>query len=55
VHKNVIGTKFNQSDNGVDNIVLLEVNTAVQSHPVEVIGRELRGYMTAMKKISVGG
>jgi ketol-acid reductoisomerase len=55
VDKNVIGTKFNQGDNGVDNIVLLEVNTAVQSHPVEVIGRELRGYMTAMKKISVGG
>lgn len=55
VDKNVIGTKYNQGDNGVDNIELLEVNASIQSHPVEVIGRELRGYMTAMKKVSVGG
>ncbi len=24
---------------------------AIRSHPVEVIGKELRGYMTAMKRI----
>merc|ERR1712151_1419549 len=55
VNTSVIGTKFNKGDNGVDNQRLVAVNEAISSHPVEVIGRELRGYMTAMKKISVGG
>jgi ketol-acid reductoisomerase len=31
------------------------VNQAIESHPVEKIGATLRGYMTAMKQISVGG
>ena len=31
------------------------VARAIESHPVEKIGRTLRGYMTAMKQISVGG
>src|SRR5690606_15717934 len=55
IDTDVIGTKYNKGDNGVDNIALLQVNAALQAPPVEVIGRELRGYMTAMKKISVGG
>jgi len=55
VDTNVIGNKFNAGDNGVDNIALLEANDRIVSHPVEMIGRELRGHMTAMKKISVGG
>ena len=38
-------------DNGVDNQELIRVNEAIRSHPVEVIGRTLRGYMTAMKSI----
>jgi len=38
-------------DNGVDNRRLIAVNEAIRSHPVEVIGRELRGHMTAMKSI----
>jgi ketol-acid reductoisomerase len=51
----VIGKKYNTTgDNGVDNIELIRVNEAIQNHPVELIGNELRGYMTAMKKISVG-
>merc|ERR1712190_116828 len=50
----VIGTKYNKGDNGVDNMQLIKVDEAIQSHPVEIIGRELRGHMTAMKKISVG-
>ncbi len=37
--------------NGVDNQELIRVNEAIREHPVEVIGRELRGYMTAMKSI----
>jgi len=51
----VIGTKYNGGDNGVDNKRLNAVNEEIRSHPVEVIGKELRGYMTAMEKISVGG
>lgn len=52
----VIGTKFNKSgDNGVDNRELLAVNEEIVAHPVEVIGKELRGYMSAMKNIAVGG
>lgn len=51
----VIGTKFNKGDNGVDNIRLNAVNEAIQSHPVEVIGKTLRGYMKDMKRISIGG
>jgi ketol-acid reductoisomerase len=49
----VIGTKFNKSgSNGVDNQELVAANAAIQAHPVEVIGKELRGYMSAMKKIA---
>jgi ketol-acid reductoisomerase len=48
----VIGTKYNGGDNGVDNRQLNAVNEAIRSHPVEVVGKELRGYMTAMEKIS---
>jgi ketol-acid reductoisomerase len=39
------------SDNGVDNQELIAVNEAIRNHPVEVIGKELRGHMTAMKSI----
>lgn len=52
VDTSIIGTKFNKGDNSVDNQALLAVNEAIASHPVEIIGRELRGHMTAMKKIS---
>merc|ERR1719389_1394018 len=50
----VIGTKYNSGCNGVDNRKLIEVNEQIRSHPVEVIGKELRGYMTDMERISVG-
>jgi len=50
----VIGTKYNMSGyNGVDNAALVAANQKVRDHPVEVVGRELRGYMTAMKKIAI--
>jgi len=56
VDVDVIGTKYNsKGDNGVDNKQLNAVNDQMRSHPVEIIGKELRGYMTAMEKISVGG
>ena len=51
----VIGTKYNKGDNGVDNKTLMAVNEAIRSHPVEIVGKELRGYMTDMESISVGG
>jgi ketol-acid reductoisomerase len=54
VDTSVIGKEYNTGGNGVDNVELQAANHAIQSHPVEVIGRELRGHMTAMKKIAVG-
>ena len=48
----VIGTKFNQTSNSVDNRALNAVNEEIRSHPVEIVGKELRGYMTAMEKIA---
>merc|ERR1719156_51732 len=47
IDTSVIGKKFNQGGNSVDNRALLAVNEAIASHPVEVIGSELRGHMTA--------
>ncbi|MFK8021182.1 MAG: ketol-acid reductoisomerase [Pseudomonadales bacterium] len=39
-------------DNGeVDNVELIAVNEAVRQHPVEIVGKELRRHMTAMKRI----
>jgi len=52
VDVDVIGTKFSGSDNGVDNRALNAVNEQIRSHPVEIIGKELRGYMTDMEKIA---
>merc|ERR1711935_547860 len=51
VDTSVIGTKFNKGDNGVDNMAIIECNERLASHPVEIIGRELLGYMTDMEKI----
>jgi ketol-acid reductoisomerase len=38
-------------DNGVNNQELIAVNEAIRAHPVEIVGKQLRGYMTAMKRI----
>ena len=46
-----IGKGLSQSQNGVDNLKLIAVNDAIRQHPVEVVGKKLRGYMTAMKRI----
>ncbi|WP_275075609.1 ketol-acid reductoisomerase [Providencia rettgeri] len=42
------------ADNGIDNAQLRDINEAIRNHPIEKIGKTLRGYMTDMKKISVG-
>jgi len=47
----VIGTGVSGS-HGVDNRRLIDVNAAIRSHSVEVVGAKLRGYMTGMKAIS---
>jgi ketol-acid reductoisomerase len=50
IDTDVIG-KGIEGDNGVDNVELIAVNEAIRSHPVEIVGKKLRSYMTAMKRI----
>ena len=50
IDTDVIGKRI-AGDNGVDNQELIAVNEKIRSHPVEIVGRRLRGYMTAMKRI----
>lgn len=38
-----------------DNAQLRDVNEAIRRHPVESVGRQLRGYMTDMKSVAVAG
>ena len=38
-------------NNAVDNKTLIAVNAEIRNHPVELIGEELRGYMTGMQAI----
>ncbi len=46
------GKNFNEGKDGaVDNSLLVHVNEALRDYPVEVIGRKLRKYMTAMRPI----
>ena len=47
----VIGKGLKLADEGVDNAELIAVNEAIRSHPIEVVGKKLRSYMTAMKKV----
>ena len=51
VNTDIIGKGLELADTGVDNALLIEVNSAIRNHPVEWIGEELRESMTAMKKI----
>lgn len=51
VDTDIIGKGLSINHNGVDNQKLIAVNDAIRNHPVEVVGKKLRGYMTAMKKI----
>jgi len=50
IDTDVIGRGM-EGDNGVDNAELIAVNDAVRRHPVEKVGKTLRGHMTAMKRI----
>ena len=51
----VIGKGLQIGSNSVDNKTLVDVNEAVQNHPVEIIGKTLRAYMTNMKAIVLSG
>lgn len=50
VNKELVGTAFSTS-NDVDNLALIQVNDAIRNHPIEAVGKRLRGAMTAMKVI----
>lgn len=47
----VIGKGLNVKDNAVSNAELVAVNAEIRNHPIEVVGRKLRAYMTAMKPV----
>jgi ketol-acid reductoisomerase len=51
VETDIIGKGLNLKNNGVSNAELVSVNSEIRNHPVEIVGRKLRGYMTAMKAI----
>jgi len=50
VDSDVIGAGLRPIDNGVDNQELIAVDEQIRAHPVEIVGRALRGHMHAMKK-----
>ncbi|TYP72183.1 ketol-acid reductoisomerase [Aquimarina intermedia] len=52
VDTDVIGEAYDkEKDNHVDNAKLIEVNSIIRNHPIEMIGEQLRASMTAMKPI----
>ena len=51
IDSDVIGAGLNSKDNGVDNIALIKANELIRYTGVELIGEELRSYMSAMKPI----
>ena len=50
IDTDVIGKGLESSDAGVDNAELIAVNEKLRSHPIEIVGKNLRKHMTAMKK-----
>ena len=51
LHIDVIGKGLDAKDNFVSNTELVAVNAEIRNHPIEVVGRKLREYMTAMKPL----
>ena len=51
VDTDVIGKGLSVKDNCVNNTELVNVNAEIREHPIEVVGRKLRAYMTAMKPV----
>ena len=50
VSKNIIGDNFNRKT-AIDNKELILVNELIRTHPIEIIGKNLRDSMTNMKKV----
>jgi ketol-acid reductoisomerase len=46
------GEGFDSFNTQVDNLELIKVNQAIQQHPVELVGKRLRGYMHSMKTLN---
>ena len=51
IETDVIGKGLETSDNGVDNLTLVEVNAAIRYHEVEIVGEQLRSAMDGMKSL----
>ena len=51
IDTDVIGKGLALKDNSVSNQELVRVNEEIRNHPVEIVGKKLRGYMTAMKAV----
>ena len=47
----VIGKGLSNASTAVPNTQLVAVNAEIRNHPIEVVGRKLRAYMTAMKPV----
>jgi ketol-acid reductoisomerase len=46
-----IGGKYSENSDPVDNIELREVNEAIRTHQIEVVGKQLRAFMRGMKSL----
>ncbi|HOT61480.1 MAG TPA: ketol-acid reductoisomerase, partial [Treponemataceae bacterium] len=51
VELDVIGKGLAVKDGSVSNRELVKVNEEIRNHPVEIVGKKLRAYMTAMKEV----
>ena len=51
INTDVIGSGLDIISNSVDNIKLVEINTSIRDHEVELIGKELRSAMKGMKAL----
>lgn len=51
LHADVVGKGLSLKDNSVSNAELVKVNDEIRNHPIEIVGKRLRDYMTAMKAI----
>ncbi|XBC44368.1 MAG: ketol-acid reductoisomerase [Buchnera aphidicola (Schlechtendalia peitan)] len=46
-----LGSKISESK--LDNVTLSKCNNSIENHPVEIVGKRLRSYMTNMKPVKV--
>ncbi len=46
-----IGKGLDVKTNSVPNTLLVQVNDEIRNHPIEIVGKKLRAYMTSMKPI----